>query len=115
MDLCHDFPPPPEPAFRAPLKVWCDERAMSINALAKAIGVAQQRIERNILPPDHPRFRPASDDTRQLVEAFTRGAVAAAEWPEPPSFDAPPASDVAEPSAALPPRAAGGSCTGATA
>ncbi|MGN6421996.1 MAG: hypothetical protein ACTHLA_01665 [Asticcacaulis sp.] len=32
----------------------------------------------------------------------------------PPSFDAPP-SNVAEPSAALPPRAAGGSCAGASA
>ena len=81
MILSHAFPLPPKPAFRAPLKMWCDDRGMSIAAVAGIIGVKQQVLERNILPPDHKRFVPASANTRQLIETYTLGAVCMNDWP----------------------------------
>ncbi|WP_349319864.1 hypothetical protein [Asticcacaulis sp. MM231] len=54
---------------------------MSIAAVAGIIGVKQQVLERNILPPEHRRFVPASSKTRQLIEIYTLGGVCMNDWP----------------------------------
>ncbi|MDC7675401.1 hypothetical protein [Asticcacaulis machinosus] len=60
---------------------------MSVAQGARAIGVSQQTLERNLLPPSNERFSPASVETRVAVRKYTKGEIKLDDWFERPETD----------------------------
>lgn len=91
------------PRPRSAFEKWLHDNHLNYSAAARLFGCSAEFIRLIALG----ERRASGEIGQRILQAMTSHEF-------PPSFDAPP-SNVAEPSAALPPRAAGGSCAGASA